>query len=51
MRWLCPCRQPGSPSGGMTDYIDSLNPFVGYEDASYAAWEIEYPALVEMDPG
>lgn len=36
---------------GMTDYIDSLNPFVGYEDASYAAWEIEYPALVQYGPG
>ena len=35
----------------MTDYIDSLNPFVGYEDASYAAWEIEYPALVQYGPG
>jgi peptide/nickel transport system substrate-binding protein len=36
---------------GMTDYIDSLNPFVGYEDAAYAAWEVEYPALVQYGPG
>ncbi len=43
--------QPQLLRVGMTDYIDSLNPFTAYEDAAYAAEEVEYPALVQYGPG
>jgi len=34
---------------GTINYIDSLNPFVGYETQSYNTYHMLYPQLVQYD--
>jgi len=36
---------------GTTNYIDSLNPFIGIEGQSYNAYVMQYPQLVQYGPG
>jgi hypothetical protein len=35
---------------GMTQTIDNLNPFVGFEQVSYDIWETIYPSWISTTP-
>ena len=53
----CSNNKSGGSSGdnhliiGTTSNIDTMNPFVTFQQNSYAAFEYIYPQLVQFDPG